>query len=121
MNESIANCSNLIQEQIDICDDKINNATQSCETDKKDLSDFIGTMPPIFVIYTISFGLWIFFSLGLFESLFKIEVPLPEWLEKYINKHKKVVKITCWIIWSITLLVNLLIFFWQVIVPFYLT
>jgi len=120
LNASIQNCSNLIQEQIDKCGDRIDNATKECEIKKGDLSDFAKDTPPIFLVYTLSFGLWIFLSFSLFDNLFSFNISLPQWLEDYIDRHEKGVKIVCWVIWSLTLVFNILIFIWQVIVPFYI-
>jgi heme/copper-type cytochrome/quinol oxidase subunit 2 len=108
MNETIANCTSLIQEQKEICNNRIENATQECETDKQNCKDNFDAGKVVFVIYTFSLSLGICLSFNLFKIIFKVGLS-KEWEEK-VEKIERIWLITKICLWIVFVLVSLIAF-----------
>jgi len=112
MNESIANCSNLIQEQIDVCDNKINESVNDCKINLESHQNYIVVNKIFFIIYHV---LVIFLYLPLTINLFKItfKIGLGEKWEKLKKWYKKtflVIRIILWIILTLGFISYIYIF-----------
>ena len=110
MNESIANCSNLIQEQKDKCDKRIENATQTCEKNNVSYENWIILYKIYLIVYVgITFILWFPLSINLFKIVVKIGLK-KEWEEKIykLEKFWLILKISLWIILTLLGLISLL-------------
>ena len=108
LNETINNCTSLIQEQRDICNSRIGNATQDCETDKNNCKDNSDAGKIVFVIYTFSLSLGIGLSFNLFKIVFKIGLR-KEWEEK-AEKIERAWLITKIVLWVVVVLISLTAF-----------
>lgn len=105
LNQTIQNCSNLIQEQRDICDNRINQSVNDCSTKLEISMNYILVSKIFFVIYHV---LIIFLYFPLTINLFKIEwfkIKFRKKLEDAIGKLQKAFLITKFVIWTILTLI----------------
>ena len=103
LNDSINNCSNLIKEQRDICNDRINQSVTDCYTNLTLSLNYITITKIFFIVYHI---LIIVVYIPLSVNLFKIvvKVKLKKKWEELIKNYQKawlIVKITLWIMFTI--------------------
>jgi len=110
LNDTINNCINLIQKQIDICDSRIANATDICNIENKTYQDYIVVNKIFFVTYNVLvIFLWFPLTIHLFKITFKIGLK-KKWEELY-SKFKKtllIVKIVFWVLLTLLILVSFL-------------
>lgn len=112
LNESLSNCSNLIQEQIDICDSRINNSIEEYNYKNEICENYVIANKIFFIVYNI---LFLFIYIPLTFNLFKIvfKIGLKEKWEELISKIKKtllIIKIIFWIILTVSLIAFIIAF-----------
>jgi len=110
LNDSINNCSNLIQNQIDICDERITSATDECNTTLVQYQAFVVFNRYFYVTYIISFTIYLFLSINLFKIV--VDIGLKEEWKKAIFKLKKtwlILKILFWAILTFGLVVGFIL------------
>ena len=110
MNQTIANCSNLIQEQIDNCDKRIDNATQTCQNINITYENWFILYKIYLIVYVvITFVLWLPLSINLFKIVVKIGLK-KEWEEKLykLEKFWLILKISVWVILTLIGFVSLI-------------
>ncbi|VVB83637.1 Uncharacterised protein [uncultured archaeon] len=103
LNDSVNNCSNLIKEQRDICDSRINQSINDTSTKLEISLNYVTVNKIFFAVYHI---LIIFFYIPLSINLFKIvfKIKLNKKWEGLIGFWKRawlILKIIFWVILSV--------------------
>jgi len=113
LNDTINNCTSLIQEQRDICEDRINESVTSCETGKENAVNLIIFYKITFILYhALILAIWLPISISLFKVVFKVG-----WKEEWARRHYKMkrfllcLKIFFWVIASLLIISYLILFF----------
>jgi hypothetical protein len=112
LNNSINNCSNLIQEQRNICDSRITQSINDTSTKLEMSQNYITINKIFFAVYHI---LIIVFYLPLSINLFKIIVKIKlkkkwEELVTFLQKTWLIVKIALWIIFTLIFIAYIITF-----------
>lgn len=114
LNDSVNRCSQLIQAERNICDDRINNATQTCEETNDLYLGIILDLKTLTIIYSFTLTIWLTLTFSLFKSLFKFKILLSEEnnakIKDFIEHHQRLIKslkVTAWVLWAILLLYNI--------------
>lgn len=98
LNGTIQNCSNLINEQKDICDERINASVQECQGKVDIYMNFVIVNKIFFVVYNIMIILIIPLTINLFKIV--VDVGLKEEWKKKIYWYQKTIlifKIVFWV------------------------
>lgn len=112
LNQTVQNCSNLINEQKDICDDRIKNEVVNLTIQNEKYYDYIISSKFFFAVYHI---LIIFFYIPLTINLFKITFKVKlkkKWEESifWYNKVWLIAKIFFWVVLSLFIIIYIISF-----------
>lgn len=112
LNQTVQNCSNLINEQKEICDDRIKNEIVNLTIQNEEYYNYIIASKFFFAVYHI---LIIFFYIPLTINLFKITFKVKlkkKWEESifWYNKLWLIAKILFWIVLSLSIVVYIISF-----------
>lgn len=73
-NETVSNCTNLIKEQRDICDNRISESIKIYESKNQACSESVQIIQIVFIVYTFSLVLFIPLSINLFKIVFEFDL-----------------------------------------------
>ena len=103
-NETITNCSNLIQKQINNCDNRINESVSDCTATLEINKDYIVVNKIFFAVYHILvIFLYIPLTINLTKIVFKVKLK-KKW-EELITFWQKILLITKIIFWIVLTLI----------------
>jgi len=111
LNQTIQNCTNLIQEQKNICDARVNDSIQTYKNEIKVYQEYVTSNKIFFVTYNILIiFLYVPITINLFKIVFKLEFG-EEWkrLREWYKKAFLVFKILLWIVLTLLFIAYILL------------